>query len=151
MGGADPLIQVPRLAAGSRTTLRMSSCGAWPIFDAAGATCCVLQPPIGWPLRSSSTAIGHNLVLSAPQEAIPGSDGGEAEAGLQGDRLHARLDTPVHSTLHAASHYIGMTPARRADLDRDAGIFSAELAGIAAVPFERRFAAPSCALFRQSI
>lgn len=64
---------------------------------------------------------GLNLALVAPQEEIPGSYWGESEAGLQGDRLYARLDTPVHSVLHEASHYICMTPERRAGLDRDAG------------------------------
>ena len=64
---------------------------------------------------------GLDLVLTAPQEIIPGSYWGEAEAGLQGNRLYARLDTPVHSILHEASHYICMTPERRVGLDRDAG------------------------------
>ena len=60
-------------------------------------------------------------MLIAPEELIPGSYWGESEAGLKGDRLYARLDTPVHSVLHEASHYICMTPERRAGLDRDAG------------------------------
>jgi hypothetical protein len=64
---------------------------------------------------------GLELVLTAPQELIPGSYWGESEAGLQGNRLYARLDTPLHSVLHEASHYICMTPERRAGLDRDAG------------------------------
>jgi hypothetical protein len=64
---------------------------------------------------------GLDLVLTAPQEVIPGSYWGESEAGLQGNRLYARLDTPVHSILHEASHYICMTPERRVGLDRDAG------------------------------
>ena len=69
---------------------------------------------------------GLALILVAPQEVIPGSYWGESEAGLQGDRLYARLDTPVHSVLHEASHYICMTPERRAGLDRDAGGDDAE-------------------------
>lgn len=64
---------------------------------------------------------GLTLGLVAPQEVIPGSYWGETEAGLRGDRLYARLDTPVHSVLHEAGHYICMTPERRAGLDRDAG------------------------------
>jgi len=64
---------------------------------------------------------GLNLSLLAPNEVIPGSYWGESEAGLKGDRLYARLDTPLHSVLHEASHYICMTPERRAGLDRDAG------------------------------
>ncbi|HKT74991.1 MAG TPA: hypothetical protein VJQ47_19035 [Steroidobacteraceae bacterium] len=64
---------------------------------------------------------GLELTLVAPQEVIPGSYWGESEAGLIHGRLYARLDTPVHSVLHEASHYICMTPERRAGLDRDAG------------------------------
>lgn len=64
---------------------------------------------------------GLNLSLVAPNEVIRGSYWGESEAGLEGDRLYARLDTPLHSVLHEASHYICMTPERRAGLDRDAG------------------------------
>jgi hypothetical protein len=64
---------------------------------------------------------GLTLTLMAPEEVIPGSYWGESEAGLKGDRLYARLDTPVHSVLHEASHYICMAPERRAGLDRDAG------------------------------
>jgi hypothetical protein len=64
---------------------------------------------------------GLRLALVAPEELIPGSYWGETEAGLRGDRLYARLDTPVHSVLHEAGHYICMTPERRAGLDKDAG------------------------------
>jgi hypothetical protein len=64
---------------------------------------------------------GLELQLVAPNEIIPGSYWGESEAGLQRNRLLARLDTPVHSILHEASHYVCMTPERRVGLDRDAG------------------------------
>jgi len=64
---------------------------------------------------------GLQLTLIAPEQVIPGSYWGESEAGLKGDLLYARLDTPVHSVLHEAGHYICMTPERRAGLDRDAG------------------------------
>jgi len=64
---------------------------------------------------------GLDLSLTAPQEVIPGSYWGETEAGLKGNHLFARLDTPLHSILHETSHYICMTPERRAGLDRDAG------------------------------
>lgn len=64
---------------------------------------------------------GLEFVLIAPEELIPGSYWGDTEAGLKADWLYARLDTPVHSVLHEASHYICMTPERRAGLDRDAG------------------------------
>ena len=64
---------------------------------------------------------GLSLRLVAPNEVIPGSYWGEREAGLIGASLYARLDTPVHSVLHEASHFICMTPERRAGLDTDAG------------------------------
>ena len=64
---------------------------------------------------------GMELELIAPQEVIPGSYWGESEAGLKADRLYARLDTPIHSILHEACHYICMSPERRSGLDRDAG------------------------------
>jgi len=69
---------------------------------------------------------GLTLSLVAPEELIPGSYWGESEAGLKGDRLYARLDTPLHSVLHETSHYICMTPERRSGLDRDAGGDDAE-------------------------
>jgi hypothetical protein len=69
---------------------------------------------------------GLELTLTAPSEVIPGSYWGESEAGLIGHRLYARLDTPLHSILHEASHFICMTPERRVGLDRDAGGDDAE-------------------------
>ena len=64
---------------------------------------------------------GMELALVSPEELIPGSYWGESEAGLKADHLYARLDTPIHSILHEACHYICMSPERRAGLDRDAG------------------------------
>jgi hypothetical protein len=52
---------------------------------------------------------------------IPGSYWGEREAGLVGDVLYLRRDTPLHSALHEAAHYICMDETRRAELTRDAG------------------------------
>jgi len=69
---------------------------------------------------------GLQLTLVAVGERIPGSYWGESEAGLKGDRLYARPDTPLHSVLHEASHYVCMSPERRAGLDRDAGGDDAE-------------------------
>ena len=52
---------------------------------------------------------------------IPGSFWGPPEAGLLGNRLYVRQDTPVHSMFHEAAHYICMDVGRRAVLDTDAG------------------------------
>jgi hypothetical protein len=54
-------------------------------------------------------------------EALPGSYWGDSEAGLRGHELFVRADTPLHSLLHELSHYVCMSAARRAGLDRDAG------------------------------
>ena len=64
---------------------------------------------------------GLQLTLVAPGERIPGSYWGDSEAGLRGACLYARLDTPLHSVLHEASHFVCMSPERRTGLDRDAG------------------------------
>src|SRR5690606_1854275 len=64
---------------------------------------------------------GARLVLVPDGEPIPHSHWGAPEAGLEGDRIYARADTPVHSLLHELCHYVCMTPARRARLVRDAG------------------------------
>jgi hypothetical protein len=69
---------------------------------------------------------GLALTLVAPEEVIPGSYWGEREAGLIGSKVYVRLDTPVHSVLHEAAHFICMTPERRAGLDTDAGGDDAE-------------------------
>ena len=64
---------------------------------------------------------GLELRTVAPGEAIPGSYWGESEAGLRGGTLLVRHDTPVHSLLHEAAHWICMSPERRTGLDTDAG------------------------------
>lgn len=58
------------------------------------------------------------LASSAP---IPGSYWGAPEAGLVGHCLLIRDDTPVHSALHEACHYICMDETRRDQLHTDAG------------------------------
>jgi hypothetical protein len=67
-----------------------------------------------------------NLRLVTDGMPIPGSYWGDSEAGLRGQTLFARLDTPLHSVLHEGAHYICMTPERRTGLDRDAGGDDAE-------------------------
>ena len=62
-------------------------------------------------IKIKSIADGH---------PIPGSFFGEREAGIIGQILYLRYDTPVHSALHEASHYICMDPIRRDKLDTNA-------------------------------
>lgn len=64
---------------------------------------------------------GLNVVLVEAGVAIPGSYWGESEAGLIRHRLFVRPDTPLHSALHEAAHYLCMDPPRREALDCDAG------------------------------
>jgi hypothetical protein len=73
---------------------------------------------------------GLTLELVAFGEQIPGSYWGDSEAGLREDSLHARLDTPLHSVLHEAAHFVCMTPERRSGLDTDAGGDTAEENGV---------------------
>ena len=46
------------------------------------------------------------LELVADGKTINGSYWGEPEAGVIGDRVYVRHDTPVHSLLHEACHVI---------------------------------------------
>jgi hypothetical protein len=52
---------------------------------------------------------------------IPGSYWGETEAGLVGNAVFARTDTPAHSFLHELCHFICMDATRRGALATDAG------------------------------
>lgn len=64
---------------------------------------------------------GLQLIVLPGDVPIPGSYWGESEAGLKGECLMVRADTPVHSALHEGSHFICMDRERRVALDRDAG------------------------------
>jgi hypothetical protein len=66
-------------------------------------------------------SFGARFVEIAPNDAIPGSYWGDSEAGLTGNAVYARVDTPAHSLLHELCHYICMDDARRAALATDAG------------------------------
>jgi hypothetical protein len=72
-------------------------------------------------LTSLLSAYRLNLRLVPESEPIPGTYWGDSEAGLIGDTVLARLDTPVHSILHEACHAICMGEVRRMTLSKDAG------------------------------
>jgi len=72
-------------------------------------------------LRELLGRYGLDVRTVAADEAIPGSFWQPPEAGLVGDMLYVRDDTPVHSALHEACHYICMDSARRDALHTDAG------------------------------
>jgi hypothetical protein len=63
---------------------------------------------------------GLQLQVVGDDAPIPGSYWGEPEAGLVGQAVFARRDTPVHSLLHEAAHLIVLDPARRAGVHTDA-------------------------------
>lgn len=71
------------------------------------------------PVRALLTRFGMRLETVAGE--IPGSFWGDEEAGLIENRLYARDDTPLHSVLHEACHWICMDSVRRGRLDTDAG------------------------------
>ncbi len=90
--------------------------------------------------------LGLRMVLL--DQPIPGSYWGESEAGLKGSTLYARPDTPLHSVLHEAAHFICMTPERRAGLDTDAGGDDAEECGVCYLQLLLSAELPQCGFDR---
>jgi hypothetical protein len=72
-------------------------------------------------LQTLLARYGMEIQLVNDDEPIPGSFWQPPEAGLIKNRLYIRNDTPVHSALHEACHYICMDNERREQLDTDAG------------------------------
>ena len=62
-----------------------------------------------------------NLELQGAGEKITGSYWGDSEAGVVGQTVYVRPDTPVHSLLHETCHIVCMSGDRRAELETDAG------------------------------
>jgi len=69
---------------------------------------------------------GLTLLQVADGAPIPGSYWGAPEAGVIGEKVYARGDTPVHSLLHEACHLIVATPERRMQIHTDASESQAE-------------------------
>ena len=71
---------------------------------------------------SSALLARYGLMLQRVEngEVIPGSFWGECEAGIIGNKVYARDDTPVHSLLHEAGHLIVLPADRRAEVHTDA-------------------------------
>jgi hypothetical protein len=71
---------------------------------------------------AASLLARYGLVLErvADDTPIPGSYWGAPEAGLIGNTVFARDDTPVHSLLHEAAHLIVLPAGRRAAVHTDA-------------------------------
>jgi len=67
------------------------------------------------------STFGLSLRRIGAQKSIPGSYWGDEEAGLLGNQILARADTPIHSILHETCHYVCMDPHRRRQIHTDAG------------------------------
>ena len=78
-------------------------------------------PPYRASLETLFDRYGLRIEHVADGCEIPGSFWGDSEAGLIGNTLFVRDDTPVHSVLHEGCHYICMDDTRRAALHTDAG------------------------------
>jgi len=81
-------------------------------------------------LQSLLNHYGMEIKTVDDNKAIPGSFWQPPEAGLIGDTLYIRNDTPVHSALHEACHYICMDSTRRQKLNTDAGGTAIEENGV---------------------
>jgi hypothetical protein len=73
------------------------------------------------PVSDLLARYGLALRMVATGVEIPGSYWGDEEAGLIGNELLARQDTPLHSILHEGCHYICMDQSRRTGIHTDAG------------------------------
>ena len=71
-------------------------------------------------LRQLMQQLGLTLTLVAANEDIPGSFWGDEEAGLIRHTIYGRSDTPVHSFMHEACHYVCMDEQRRLNLHTNA-------------------------------
>jgi hypothetical protein len=72
-------------------------------------------------LQKVLTRYGLKVCSIDSNTEIPGSFWQAPEAGLIQNRLYVRTDTPVHSALHEACHYICMDQQRRDAVHTDAG------------------------------
>lgn len=70
--------------------------------------------------------LGLSLEWVADNVDIPGSFWGDEEAGLIRSTIYARNDTPLHSMMHEACHFVCMDEERRQKLHTNAGGSSAE-------------------------
>ncbi|MDX1516824.1 MAG: hypothetical protein R3288_08295 [Woeseiaceae bacterium] len=73
---------------------------------------------------------GLRLELLPDGATIPGSFWGEPEAGIVGNAVLARRDTPLHSILHEACHLACLHPGRRERVHTDAGSDDLEEAAV---------------------
>lgn len=72
-------------------------------------------------LRALLEPLGLRIIEVADDVSIPGSYWGDSEAGLIAATLYLRGDTPVHSALHEACHWLCADATRQQSLHTDAG------------------------------
>ncbi len=108
---------MPARHAGRLADPALSGVNGEPVVLRLGAA----DTPLARALQALLGVYGLELRYVDADRDIPGSYWGECETGLLGARLIVRPDTPLHSALHEACHYICADDARRATLDTDAG------------------------------
>lgn len=92
-----------------------------PVPDEASEALVMRVKQTGWDCLTNLLApAGLAIEPVQPGLPIPGSHWGDDEAGLIGYTLYARSDTPVHSVLHEACHWLLMDEQRRKNLHTDA-------------------------------
>ncbi|MDN5923636.1 MAG: hypothetical protein L0H70_01400 [Xanthomonadales bacterium] len=77
-------------------------------------------------LRALLANYDLRLIEVADGSAIPGSYWGDPEAGVIGETVYARADTPIHSLLHEACHLLVQPRERRVLVHTDASDSQAE-------------------------
>lgn len=87
--------------------------------ETIGQVLCVADAGFA-PLAALLADFGLELVAVPAQAPIPGSYWGEPEAGIIGNRVYVRQDTPLHSALHEACHLIVLPPQQRAQVHTNA-------------------------------
>ena len=79
------------------------------------------RPDLSRALAERLRRHGVTMRRHPPGVRLPGSYWGAPEAGVTGDTLHVRPDTPLHSLLHEAAHVVCARAAGRPSFDGDAG------------------------------
>lgn len=107
--------------------MNQTSTSSQPSLTASAATSTLPHPALAYcaeqleDLARLLARYGMVVEHCPDHTEIPGSYWGDSEAGLIANTLFVRGDTPVHSALHEACHYICMDQDRRSQLHTDAG------------------------------
>jgi hypothetical protein len=117
------LDRLSQRAAGSRDTAPIELTA---VDDTSSSEVLVLSSIDISPVRAMLARHGLSLESVADGAPIPGSYWGESEAGVIGNVVYARRDTPVHSLLHETCHLIVAPAEKREHIDTDASDSQAE-------------------------